>query len=423
MLEFGMGATETLERMLSDDPLSAQRQGRRFSSIARTCGGFRCSLRLEVTPLFIAIRARRLRCLVLLSVLAAWFALSTSALAEEQQVHLYNWNDYFAAETLSGFAERTGIKPVLDVYDANEVLEAKLFAGSSGYDLVFPTARPFAARQIAAGLYRPLDKGQLPGLDKLDPDIMASLAEIDPENAHLLPYMWGTSGLGLNVEKVRAALGDDAELDTWGLIFDPEKAAKLSGCGISLLDDPTEVFSAALVYLGKDPNSLEPADLDAATELVNKVYPYIRYFHSSQYISDLATGALCIAHGYSGDVLQAQARAEEAKGPEIAYLIPREGAALWTDVMAIPKDAPHPEAAQAFISYLLEPKVIAEVSNYVYYANPNLAATEHLDAELRDDPGIYPPAAVKAQLFVPNERSDREIRNLNRRWTRVKAQR
>ncbi|WP_420844291.1 polyamine ABC transporter substrate-binding protein [Lamprobacter modestohalophilus] len=367
--------------------------------------------------------ARRLRCLFSRSLLATALVVPAVALAETQQVHLYNWNDYFAEDTLSGFAEQSGIEPVLDVYDANEVLEAKLFAGSSGYDLVFPTARPFAARHIAAGLYRPLDKAQLPGLDRLDPAIMASLAEIDPDNAHLVPYMWGTSGLGLNVEKVRAALGEDAELDTWALIFDPDKAAKLAACGISLLDDPTEVFSAALVYLGKDPNSLDPADLDAATELLNKVHPHIRYFHSSQYTSDLATGDLCVAQGYSGDVLQAQARAEEAKGPEIAYLIPREGAALWTDVMAIPKDAPNPAAAQAFIAYLLQPKVIAEASNYVYYANPNLAATEFLDAELRDDAGIYPPAAVKARLFVPNERSDREIRNLNRRWTRVKAQR
>jgi len=358
-----------------------------------------------------------------LVLLIASLCLPGLAVAEGQQVHLYNWNDYFAEDTLAGFAERSEIEPVLDVYDANEVLEAKLLAGSSGYDLVFPTARPFAARHIKAGIYRPLDKDQLPGLDQLDPDIMASLAEIDPDNAHLVPYMWGTSGLGLNVEKVRAALGEDAALDTWGLIFDPEKTAKLADCGISLLDDPTEVFSAALVYLGKDPNSLDPADLDAATELLNVVHPHIRYFHSSQYISDLATGDLCVAHGYSGDVLQARERASEADGPEIAYRIPREGAALWTDVMAIPADAPHPEAAQAFIAYLLEPEVIADVSNYVYYANPNLAATEHLDAELRDDPGIYPPAGVKARLFVPTERSDREIRDLNRRWTRVKAQR
>ena len=343
--------------------------------------------------------------------------------AAEGQVHLYNWNDYFAEDTLSAFEQKTGIKPVLDVYDANEVLEAKLFAGSGGYDLVFPTARPFGARHVAAGLYRPLDKAKLPGLERLDPDIMASLAEVDPDNAHLVPYMWGTSGLGINPEKVRAALGEDADLDSWALIFDPDQAAKLADCGISLLDDPTEVFAAALAYLGKDPNSLEPADLEAATELLNAVHPSIRYFHSSQYTSDLATGDLCVAHGYSGDVLQAQARAAEAGGADIVYRVPREGAAIWTDVMAIPKEAPNPDAAQAFIAYLLQPKVIADASNYVFYANPNLAATEYLDADLRDDAGIYPPAEVKARLFVPNERSDREIRDLNRRWTRIKAQR
>jgi putrescine transport system substrate-binding protein len=364
------------------------------------------------------------RCRTLVfSLLSVLLATAATAAGAEEQVNIYNWNDYFAPDTLTEFEARTGIKPVLDVYDANEVLEAKLFAGSSGYDLVFPTARPFAARHVAAGLYRPLDKAELPGLDRLDADIMTSLAEVDPGNRHLVPYMWGTSGLGINRDKVRAALGDDTELDSWALIFEPDNAEKLADCGISLLDDPTEVFSAALAYLGKDPNSLDPSDLDAATELLNRIHPYVRYFHSSQYINDLATGDLCVAHGYSGDVLQAQARAAEADGPAIAYRIPREGAALWTDVMAIPKDAPHPQAAQALIAYLLEPKVIAAISNYVYYANPNLAAREYLDPALRDDPGIYPPPPVKERLFVPNQRSDREIRALNRRWTRVKAQR
>jgi putrescine transport system substrate-binding protein len=363
--------------------------------------------------------------LPLLRAALASLLLGTAAVAAaDDTVHVYNWNDYFAEDTLSGFREATGIRPVLDLYDANEVLEAKLLAGSSGYDVVFPTARPFAARHIAAGLYLPLDKSKLPGLEELDPAIMQSLAKIDPDNAHVVPYMWGTSGLGLNVGKVRAALGADAPLDTWALVFDPAQSAKLKDCGISLLDDPTEVFSAALAYLGKDPNSLDKADLEAATELLNKIHPNIRYFHSSQYQSDLANGDLCVAMGYSGDVLQAQSRAEEAgKGVEIAYAIPREGAALWTDVMAIPKDAPNPDAAHAFIAYLLQPQVIADVSDYVYYANPNLAATALVDTELREDPGIYPPPAVKARLFVPSERSDREIRDLNRRFTRIKAQR
>ncbi|MBK1719560.1 polyamine ABC transporter substrate-binding protein [Thiocystis violacea] len=341
-----------------------------------------------------------------------------------ETVHIYNWNDYFAEDTLAGFQSRTGIRPVLDVYDANEVLEAKLFAGGSGYDLIFPTARPFAARHIKAGLYQPLDKSKLPGLDKLAPEIMASLAGIDADNAHLVPYMWGTSGLGLNLDKVRAALGEEAPLDTWALIFDPDKASRLAGCGISLLDDPTEVFSAALAYLGKDPNSLAAADLEAAAALIKTAHPHIRYFHSSQYISDLANGALCVAHGYSGDILQAGERADEAdKGVQVSYRIPREGAAIWTDVMAIPKDAPNPQAALALIAYLLDPAVIAAVSNHVYYANPNLAATPLVEAELREDPEIYPPAEVKARLFVPSERDEREIRTLNRMWTRLKANR
>lgn len=342
----------------------------------------------------------------------------------EDTVHLYNWNDYFAEDTLAKFQERTGIRPVLDLYDANDVLEAKLFAGSSGYDLVFPTARPFAARHISAGLYQPLDKSKLPGFDKLDPAIMESLSDVDPGNQYLVPYMWGTTGLGLNLGKVKEALGTDEGLDTWALIFDPEKASKLAGCGISMLDDPTEAFSAALAYLGKDPNSRSNADLEAATELLNKARPHIRYFHSSQYISDLANGDLCVAHGYSGDILQAKSRAEEAgKGVEIGYRIPREGAVLWTDVMAIPKDAPNPDAAHAFIAFILDPAVVADISNFVFYANPNPASTPMLDESLRTDPGIYPSDEVKQKLFVLKTPEDKVMRNLNRLWTRIKAQR
>ncbi len=357
---------------------------------------------------------------------ALLFALSafTVVAVAEDTLHLYNWSDYVAEDTLSGFEAETGIRPRLDVYDSNEVLEAKLFAGQSGYDLVFPTARPFAARHLKAGLYLPLDKTKLTGLNRLDPAIMSQLASIDPDNAHIVPYMWGTSGLGVNRDKVQAALGEAADLDTWALIFDPDTAAKLGDCGISLLDDPTEVFSAALAYLGKDPNSLDKADLDAASALIKAIHPHVRYFHSSQYMSDLANGDLCVAMGYSGDVFQAQSRAEEAgKGVVIDYLLPREGAAVWIDVMAIPKDAPNPDAAHAFIAYMLQPAAIAAVSNAVYYANANLEATALLDEEVRDDPTIYPPAEVKARLFAPSERSDREIRELNRLWTRLKANR
>lgn len=356
--------------------------------------------------------------------LALAATLAATAVAAAQTVHLYNWSDYFAEDTLAKFQERTGIRPVLDVYDTNAVLEAKLFAGRSGYDLVFPTMHPFAARHIQADIYLPLDKTKLPGWANLDPKILESLARVDPGNTHVVPYMWGTTGLGVNVAKVQAALGEDAPLDTWALIFDPATAERLAGCGISLLDDPAEVFAAAMAYLGKDLNSIAKEDLDAVQALFAKIHPHIRYFHSSQYISDLANGDLCVAHGYSGDVLQAQTRAEEAEGQvELEYLIPREGAVLWTDVMAIPKDAPNPDAAHAFIAYLLDPEVIASISNYVFYANPNPASKSHLDEGLRDDPNIYPPDAVMARLVTPARRSDRELREMNRLWTRIKAQR
>ena len=297
---------------------------------------------------------------------------ATATVHAEETVHIYNWNDYFAEDTLAEFQKQTGIRPILDLYDNNDILEAKLLAGSSGYDVVFPTARPFGARHIKAGLYQPLDKTKLSGLDQMDPAIMAGLAELDPNNAHLVPYLLGTTGLGVNVAKVKAALGEGAATDSWAIIFDPAQAAKLKGCGISMLDDATEAFSAALAYLGKDPNSRNDKDLAAAAEVLKGARPNIRYFHSSQYISDLANGDLCVAHGYSGDLLQAKSRAEEAaKGVEIRYNIPKEGAVLATDVMAIPKDAPNPAAANAFIAFILQPAVIARITDHVKYANAN----------------------------------------------------
>lgn len=359
----------------------------------------------------------------------AWIAIMPSLVfplvegAAEEVVHIYNWNDYFAEDTLSGFQERTGVRAVLDLYDSNEILDAKLLAGSSGYDLVFPTARPFAGRQIKAGIYQPLDKSNLPGLKNLDPEILKPLQDIDPGNQYLVPYMWGTTGLGINVDKVKEALGEVPD-SSWSLVFDPEKAKKLAGCGLTLVDDPTEVFAAALVYLGKDPNSRDKKDLEAVQNLIRAVHPYIRYFHTSQVITDLANGDTCVAQGYSGDVLQARDKAEEAgNGVKVAYLVPKEGAVLWIDVMAIPKDAPNPIQGLAFIEYLLDPKVIAAASNYVNYANPNLAATEFLDEAVRQDPGIYPSAETRAKLITLEEPTDKETRELNRIWTRLKANR
>jgi len=344
------------------------------------------------------------------------------AAAEEPVLHVYNWSDYIADEVLEQFQSETGIKVVYDVYDSNEVLEAKLLAGHSGYDLVFPTARPFALRHIKAGIYRPLDKSRLANYGNLDPVIMQNLNEVDPGNAHVVPYMWGTTSIGYNAAKVAERLGGDAPTDTWSLIFDPQTAERLADCGISLLDDPTEVFSAALVYLGKDPNSTDQADLEAATALLQKVRPYIRYFHSSQYINDLANGDLCVAHGYSGDILQARDRAVEANNNvEVVLTIPREGAVVFIDVMAIPADAGHPENAHRLIDFLMDPAVIAKITNYVGYANAIPASLPLLDEEVRNDPGIFPPPEVVARLVAPAELDPAAQRARTRAWTRVKA--
>ncbi|MBA4501089.1 polyamine ABC transporter substrate-binding protein [Marinobacterium marinum] len=354
--------------------------------------------------------------------LLSTLVLTSSTAQAAEQLHIYNWSDYIAADTIKQFEQKTGIDVVYDVYDANEVMEAKLLAGRSGYDLIFPTARPFAERHIKAGLYLPLDKQQLQGLDNLDPAIMSSLAEIDADNAHLIPYMWGSSGIGYNVKKVREILGDDMPLDSWRLLFDPEIVARLASCGVTLMDDPTEVLVAANIYRGAETDDFSKASIKAASEVVTGVRSHIRYFHSSQYINDLANGDICVAHGYSGDVLQARDRAAEAgNGVEIAYVVPAQGALMWTDVMAIPADAPNPTAAHAFINYLLQPEVIAPITDYVAYANANLAATEQVAADIRENAGIYPPAATRAKLKITPTPSERQIRDLNRSWTRVKT--
>jgi len=342
--------------------------------------------------------------------------------ADQKTVHVYNWSDYIAEDTLAKFEQATGIKVIYDVYDSNEMLEAKLLAGGSGYDVVFPSAQPFAARQVAAGVYRALDRSKLPHYKHLDEDILKQLASADPTGSHLVPYLWGTTGIGYNVAKVQAALGGNAPINSWKLIFDPDIAAALAGCGITLLDDEQEVFAAALIYLGKDPNSTAQADIDAAAQLLKSIRPYIKYYHSSQYINDLANGDLCVAHGYSGDVIQAQERAEEAgNNVAIAYTIPQEGAILWIDTMAIPKDAPHPDEAHAFIDFLLTPQIIAEITDYVAYANANAGATALVSEEIRADTSIYPRRDIMARLTAPQLTPDAVQRQHTRSWTRIKS--
>jgi putrescine transport system substrate-binding protein len=357
------------------------------------------------------------------AVLAMLGAAAPSGAAEEKILNIYNWSDYIAPDTIEKFEAETGIKIHYDVYDGNEVLEAKLLAGRSGYDLVVPSATPFLARQIAAKVYRPLDKAKLTNWGNLDKSLLdkVSLAA-DPGNRYGVPYLWGTTGVGMNVAKVKAALGDAAPLDSWAMIFDPEVAKKLAPCGISLLDTAQEVFPAALAYLGRDPTSKDPKDLEAAVAAVAKIRPYIKKFHSSQYINDLANGDICVALGYSGDVIQARSRAADAKnGVEIAYALPKEGAQLAVDMMAIPADAAHPENAQEFINYILRPEVIAAITNAVGYPNPNALATDMVDEEIRNDPGIYPPDPVRAKLFLDKPAPPDYERARTRAWTRVKS--
>ena len=339
---------------------------------------------------------------------------------EEKVLNVYNWSDYIAEETIPDFQNSTGIQVNYDVFDSNEVLETKLLAGKTGYDVVVPSAS-FLERQIKAGVFMKLDRSKLPNLANMDPEIMQRVALHDPGNEHAVPYLWGTTGIGYNPGKVKEALGTDT-IDSWATIFDPENAKKLKDCGLVMLDAPSEVFDSALIYLGKDPNSESPDDLAAAEALVMGVRPYIRYFHSSQYINDLANGEICVALGWSGDILQAQARGAEAENPvEVAYTIPNEGAIIWFDMLAIPADAPHPDNAHQFINYLMEPQVIAQISNYVAYANGNAASFELVDEEVRTDPSVYPTPEVKAKLYPSLAESQEYSRLANRAWTSVRT--
>ena len=355
---------------------------------------------------------------LIVTVLAALAALPAYA-QDNKTVHIYNWSDYIAEDTVAKFEAATGYKVVYDVYDSNEVLEAKLLAGNSGYDVVVPTSS-FLQRQVAAGIYQPLDKSKLPNLKNMDPGLMAKAAAYDPGNEHAVIYMWGTIGLGYNPEKIKERLGEDAPTDSWALVFDPKYAEKLKDCGITMLDAPGDMLQTALAYLGIDPASTSADDMQKAADLLTKVRPYVRYFNSSQYISDLANGEVCVSVGFSGDVYIAAARAEEAKnGVEVVYSLPKEGAQVWFDMMAIPADAPNPEGALAWINFIMDPQITADITNYVSYANANTAAMPLVDDEIKNDPSIFPPADVMAKLF-PTVVYDAKIdRVMTRLWTKM----
>jgi putrescine transport system substrate-binding protein len=357
----------------------------------------------------------------LLPLIALWSAAGPAA-AEDKLLNVYNWSDYIAPDTVKDFEAATGIKVNYDVYDANEVLEAKLEAGHSGYDVVVPTAMPYLAREAAAGVFHPIDKAKLKNYGNLDPEILADAAKADPGNKFGVPYMWGTTGIGYNVAKVKAVLGDAAPVDSLSLLFDPANAKKLGACGIEVLDSAQELFPAALLFAKRDPLGRADADVAKAVAVLTAIRPYIRKFHSSEYINDLANGDICLAFGYSGDIVQAKSRAAEAKNKvQIVYAIPKEGAMIWIDMMAVPKDAPHPGNALAFIDNILNPQIDAAISNTVAYANPNLYATPFVLAAIRNDPAIYPPPAVRKRLFFDQPVTPEFERARTRAWTRVKT--
>ena len=339
----------------------------------------------------------------------------------ERVVNVYNWTDYIAPGVIDDFTRETGIKVRYDTFDSNDTLETKLLAGKSGYDVVVPTAY-FLERQIKAGVFQKLDKAKLPNLANMWPEITQRLATYDPGNQYAVNYMWGTTGIGYNAKKARDALGADGGIDSWDIVFKPENLAKFKDCGVHMLDSSDDILAAALHYLGLDPNTTKEADLQAAADLMMKIRPYVRKFHSSEYLNAMASGEICFVVGFSGDIKQSQKRAAEARnGVDIVYVIPKEGAQLWFDNLAVPRDARNVDDAHAFINYLQKPEVAARNSNFISYANGNLASQKFIDKAILDDKSIYPDAAMMSRLYTINAHDPKTQRLMNRLWTRIKT--
>jgi putrescine transport system substrate-binding protein len=354
--------------------------------------------------------------------LGAALALAATAPAlAAGKVAIYNWNDYIGPTTLENFTKETGFETSYDLYDSLEVLESKLAVGHTGYDLIVPTAEPTLARLIVSKALRPLDRSKIPNLAHLDPELMKRLESSDPGNQYGVIYQWGTIGLGLIPEKIKA-LVPAAPLDSWDLILKPELVAKLAPCGVTFLDSEIDVIPTVLNYLGLDPNSEKPEDLARVEELLTKVRPSIRTFVTGQNINNLAGGDTCVVFGYSGDLLQAKARAAEAKAPfTVEYTAPKEGTQLWFDTMAIPADAPNPDGAHAFINFVLKPEVMAGISNTTQYANAVPGSLPLVEAAIRDNPSVFPSAEAKTKMFTIQRVSPAAQRARTRMWTKIKS--
>jgi putrescine transport system substrate-binding protein len=357
----------------------------------------------------------------LLLILVALLSLGLPARAEEKVLNVYNWTDYIDPKALERFTRETGITVHYDMYDSLETLEAKLLAGHSGYDVVVPTSEPTFSRLVKLGALRKLDPANIPNLKNLDPTMMRLVATSDPGNAHGAIYLWGSTGLGMIPAKI-VALAPDAPLDSWDVLFKPEWARRIAPCGITMMDSAIDVIPSVLKYLGKDPNSTDPADLAAVEKTLMAIRPFIRTFASGGALEALAAGETCLVLDYSGDVAQATARAAEAKrGVVVRYVAPKQGAQLAFDMLAIPADAPHPENAERFINFLLQPDVMAGITNAVSYPNAVPPSDAMIRKDILDDPAIYPPAAVQQQFFTIGAVPQAAERARTRMWARFKA--
>ncbi len=338
----------------------------------------------------------------------------------ERILNLYNWADYIGYHTIADFEQATHIKVVLQFYDSNETLEATLMAGHSGYDLV-STTTGFYAHQIRAGAYQPLDRSKLPHWNNLDPAVLALQSRADPQNRYAVPYLHAMNGIAYNVDLIRERM-PDAPLDSSAMLFDPKVVARFADCGVSFLDSAIDTFQLALAYLHRDPNSERPEDLAAAEDLLRKVRPYIRTFDSNDYWHQLAAKDTCIAMAWTSDYEVAQRRADEDHtGAHLALILPKEGSNITYNAFLIPASAPHPKEAHAFLDFLLQPKVIAQITNDLSYGNDNLAARPYVNPKLLADPAVYPPPEVRARLYLPAQFSPEYDRLRTRAWTRIKT--
>ncbi|NQD80489.1 polyamine ABC transporter substrate-binding protein [Pseudomonas sp. CrR14] len=344
-----------------------------------------------------------------------------SAMAETRELRVYNWADYILPQTLKDFQQQSGIKLIWDTFETNEALEAKLLTGNSGYDLVVPS-NMFLDTQIKAGVFQKLDKSKLPNWKNLDPALLKLLETNDPGNQYGVPYMYGTVLIGFNPDKVKAALGADAPVDSWDLVFKPENMEKLKQCGVAMLDAPNEILPLALHYLGLPPNSTNAADYDKATELMMSIRPYVTYFHSAKYMTDIANGDICVAIGYSGSFYQFANRAKEAgNGVNVEWRLPKEGAPIWFDTFAIPVSAKNVEEAHEFLNNLLDPKVIAPISDFLGYPNPNTPGMLLVDKAISANADLTPTAEAQKTLYSVEPLPQKVERVRTRAWTKIKS--